>query len=80
MYISEYPLITLFTSAEDKLTLKVCQKADDKIFVFNIKKNVKTKLCSIENSKNRGKTVSLQMRWLIVSHLILFIQLSFFET
>ena len=33
------------------------QKADDKISVVKFSKNVKFKLCHIENSKTRGQTV-----------------------
>ena len=46
------------------------QKADDKVYVCKISRNVLFKLFLIENSNTTMKTVWTQMRWLIVSHLI----------
>ena len=43
----------------------VCS-ADDKIFICKFSKKFKSKLYHIENSKTRGQTVEILMRWLIM--------------
>ena len=55
--LTDRPHMTLDVYRGRKTTIQQQPRADDKIFVCNLKKNVKSKLNHIENSKSRGQRV-----------------------